>query len=105
MAPRHRTTHRVLQIFALTGWVVAALGFTGLPSLLWAPLDAWATTAARGLWWVLVIIHPIEMLVFAPTLRRRGRLDASNLLGIFVFGGIHLLGIRWTDAAANAEDS
>lgn len=105
MQPRHRTAHRALQAFALMGWVVAALGFTAAPALLGAPLDAWATTAARGLWWVLVIVHPIEMLVFAPTLRRRGRLDARNLLGIFVFGGIHLLGIRWIDAAAAAEAS
>jgi uncharacterized protein YhhL (DUF1145 family) len=99
MAPNHRMAHRTLQVLTLTSWVLGALSFTSAPGLLGTPLDAWVTGAARVLWWFLVLVHPIGMLVFAPTLRRKGRLDARNLFGLFLFGGIHMLGIRWTEAA------
>ena len=97
MTPKHRVLHRALQALALCGWVLGALGFSDLLPTAWLP------TAARSVWWILVVVHPIEMLLFRPALRRLGRLDAANLLAIFVFGGIHMLGIRWAEQGATGR--
>ena len=92
MAPNQRRLHRMLQVVAIGGWVLAALGFTSVLPTPWLP------DVARGIGWILVVVHPIEMVLFAPALRRRGRLDAANLLCVFVFGGIHMLGVHWSTA-------
>lgn len=82
--------HRVLQAFVIAGWLLAVLSFTSMLPTPWLP------DVARGIGWILVVTHPIEMVLFAPALRRTDRLDAANLLGIFVFGGVHMLGVHWS---------
>jgi len=67
----------------LGAWGLGALSFLG-------PGEAGLISFGRTLFWVLVVVHAIECLVFLPRLRRAPGSLASHLRQTFLFGILHV---------------
>ena len=68
---------------------VAGVWIACVAIVLFAP-GTQAAVAAQGVFWIMVVTHVIECIVFLPRLRRAGGSLGSNLLQTFVFGVFHL---------------
>ena len=75
----------------LTGpkWAVLAAWAFGMLSFL-APAPGGLLGFGRTIFWVLVVAHAIECLVFLPRLRRAPGSLASHLRQTFLFGILHV---------------
>jgi len=67
----------------LGAWVLGALSFLG-------PRELGLVSFGRTIFWLLVVVHAIECLVFLPRLRRAPGSLASHLRQTFLFGILHV---------------
>jgi len=67
----------------LGAWLLGALSFLG-------PREGGLLGFGRTIFWVLVVVHAIECLVFLPRLRRAPGSLASHLRQTFLFGILHV---------------
>jgi len=70
-------------------WAVLAAWGLGVLSFL-MPADGGLLAFGRTIFWVLVVVHAIECLVFLPRLRRAPGSLASHLRQTFLFGILHV---------------
>ena len=49
-----------------------------------------AAIAARAVFWIMVVVHAIEYVVFLPRMRRSGGSHGAHLFQTFLFGAFHL---------------
>lgn len=70
-----------LVVFAI--WVLCALAFLG-------PADSRLAGAGRTLFWVLVVAHAVECVIFLPRLRRAPGSLAHHLAQTFLYGIVHV---------------
>ena len=49
-----------------------------------------AATAARAVFWIMVVVHAIECVVFLPRMRRAGGSLGAHVFQTFLFGAFHL---------------
>jgi uncharacterized protein YhhL (DUF1145 family) len=49
-----------------------------------------AAIAARAVFWIMVVVHAIECVVFLPRMRRSGGSLGAHLFQTFLFGAFHL---------------
>ena len=68
-------------LFAI--WLLAALAFAG-------PADSALASAGRRVFWVLVVVHAIECVVFFPRLRRAPGSLGRHLMQTFLYGILHV---------------
>jgi len=68
---------------------VAALWVASVAVVLFAS-GTQAAVAAGGVFWIMVVVHAIECVVFLPRLRRAGGSLGAHLVQTFLFGVLHL---------------
>lgn len=68
--------------------VVGVAWLFGLLSLLMGGGTLWAV--GRVVFWILVVVHAVECVVFLPRLRAAGGSLASQLVNTFLFGIAHV---------------
>ena len=68
---------------------MAVVWIACLAIMLFAPATQ-AALAARAVFWIMLVAHVVECVVFLPRLRRAGGSLASHLLQTLVFGVFHL---------------
>ena len=73
--------------------VVIAAWLWGIASFFVAP-DSGVSAIGRIVFWILLVVHAIECVVFLPKFRRAGGSLARHLAQTFVFGVVYAGGIR-----------
>ena len=69
-----------IVVGALWLWSIACLLAPGLP----------LASAGRLLFWILVVVHAVECVVFLPRLRAAGGSLGNHLVQTFLFGIAHV---------------
>ena len=82
------------KIIVAIAWVLCIVAFL-------LPAASTAATLGRSLFWLLVLIHAVECVVFLPALRRAGGPLLPHLAQTFAFGYLHLGEIRGSEAGAS----
>ncbi len=70
-------------------WIVLAAWLLGALALLSSAEGALASVG-RAIFWMLVVVHAIECLVFLPRLRRAPGTLARHLQQTFLYGILHV---------------
>jgi uncharacterized protein YhhL (DUF1145 family) len=70
-------------------WVVLGAWLLGALSFL-APGEGTLAGIGRAIFWMLVVVHAIECLVFLPRLRRAPGTLARHLQQTFLYGILHV---------------
>jgi len=68
-------------VFAI--WLLSALASVG-------PADSALANAGRTVFWILVVVHAIECVVFFPRLRRAPGPLGRHLMQTFLYGILHV---------------
>ena len=69
-----------LVLVAIWLWSIGGLFAPGLP----------LAAAGRVVFWIMVVVHAVECVVFLPRLRRAGGSLGHHLVQTFLFGIAHL---------------
>jgi uncharacterized protein YhhL (DUF1145 family) len=78
---------------------VVAIWLWGLASFFVAPASA-VSGVGRLVFWILVVVHAIECVVFLPRLRAAGGSLAGHVLQTFLFGVVYVRSLPDTAARA-----
>jgi uncharacterized protein YhhL (DUF1145 family) len=77
-----------------TGKAVLAVVWALCIAAFFMPADSTAAVLGRGLFWLLIVVHAIECVVFLPALRRAGGPLLPHLAKTFAYGFLHLREVR-----------
>ena len=80
--------------------IVGAAWLFGLLSLLMGGGAPW--TVGRFVFWILVVVHAVECVVFLPRLRAAGGSLGSHLVNTFLFGIAHVQTLPRPDSHGTA---